>query len=59
MGGTSYRDIWRMEYYCNPDEEYKAELFFEVPAEAVEVHMGLAYFSSNVEGATVYVDDFN
>ena len=43
---------------ANPDEEYKAELFFEVPAEAVEVHMGLAYFSSNVEGATVYVDDF-
>ena len=43
---------------ANPDEQYKAELFFEVPAEAVEVHMGLAYFSSNVEGATVYVDDF-
>ena len=43
---------------ANPDEEYKAELFFEVPAEAVEVHMGLAYFSSNIEGATVYVDDF-
>ena len=30
----------------NPDEHYKTELFFEVPTEAVEVHIGLVYVST-------------
>ena len=41
----------------NPDE-LKSELFFDVPTEAVEVHLGLVYVSTSTEGALVHVDDF-
>ena len=43
----------------NPNDEYKSELFFQIPTEAVEVHLGVAYLSTSREGSIVHVDDFN